>query len=198
MGSRSQTKIEQKALIQECKQVLKETWSTASDDSDDKTIEELDLPSTFRRYTIEDRKIKLQRPRRQKPKTLGVLYEGPKDAKQIDLANPGEEPRHVWIATNLSAEEEQELIATLKEYRDIFAWSYKDLKGVDPEICQHTIPMRDDAKPSRQRPYTYNDNFASKIKEEIDKLLDAKFIYESEHIEWVSPIVIVPKKNGKL
>ena len=59
-----------------------------------------------------------------------------------------------------------------------FAWSYRDLKGMDPEICQHTIPMKEDAKPSRQRPYTYNDTFAKKIKEEIDKLKDAKFIYE--------------------
>ena len=58
--------------------------------------------------------------------------------------------------------------------------------------------MKEDAKPSWQRPYTYNDNFAKKIKEEIDKLLDAEFIYEIEHIEWVSPIVIVSKKNGKL
>ena len=58
--------------------------------------------------------------------------------------------------------------------------------------------MREDAKPSKQRPYTYNENFANKIKEEIDKLLDAEFIYEIEHTEWVSPIVVVPKKNGKL
>ena len=79
-----------------------------------------------------------------------------------------------------------------------FAWSYKDLKGVDPEICQHTLPMREDAKPTWQRPYTYNDNFANKIKEEIDKLLEEEFIYEIEHTEWVTPIVVVPEKNGKL
>ena len=53
-------------------------------------------------------------------------------------------------------------------------------------------------RPRKQRPYTYNDNFGQKIKEEIDKLLDAEFIYEIEHTEWVSPIVVVPKKNGKL
>ena len=58
--------------------------------------------------------------------------------------------------------------------------------------------MKDDAKPRKQRPYTYNENFARKIKEEIDKLLEAEFIYEIEHTEWVSSIVVVPKKNGKL
>ena len=90
------------------------------------------------------------------------------------------------------------LIVSLKEYNDVFAWSYKDLQGVDPKICQHTIPMKEDAKPSRQRPYTYNNIFTKKIKEEIDKLLAAKFIYEIEHTDWVSPIVVVPKNNGKL
>ena len=76
----------------------------------------------------------------------------------------------------------------------MFVWSYKDLKSIDPIIGQHTIPMRDDAKPSKERPYTYNENFAK----QIDKLLESKFIYEIEHIEWVSPILVMPKKNCKL
>ena len=59
-------------------------------------------------------------------------------------------------------------------------------------------PMKEDARPSKQRPYTYNDHFAKRIKEEIEKLKEAEFIYEIEHTHWVSPIVVVPKKNGKL
>ena len=43
--------------------------------------------------------------------------------------------------------------------------------------------MIKDAKPTKQRPYTYNDTFAKKIKEEIDKLKDAEFIYKIEHID---------------
>lgn len=191
------TKVERKALVQEQKKVLKAAWSSTSDDSEgDKGS--ASFPSNFMKYTIQDRKIVLQQPIWEKPETPGVSYDGPEDAKKIDLAEPGEEPRPAWIATDLTPEEEELLISTLKEYRDVFAWSYKDLKGVDPEICQHTIPMRDDAKPSKQRPCTYNENFANKIKEEIDKLLDVEFAYEIEHTEWVSPIVVVPKKNGKL
>ena len=60
----------------------------------------------------------------------------------------------------------------------------------------HSLARR--CKPSKQRPYSYNDNFAAKIKAEIDKLQEVGFIYEIEHTEWVSPIVVVPKKNGKL
>ena len=118
--------------------------------------------------------------------------------KRLILRIQGEEPKPVWIATDLSPEEEDELIATLKEYRDVFAWTYKDLKGVLPNVCQHTIPMKEGDKPVRQRPYAYKETFAKKIREELDKLLEAEFIFEIEHTEWVSPIVIVPKKNGKL
>ena len=192
------TKTERKSLREEHRKLLKDAWSSSSEDSKDNEEDDASSPSKFQCFTIRDRHVVLQRPSRQKPKTPGVSYDGPEDAKKIDLAEPGEEPRLTWIATDLSQEEEELLISTLKKYNDIFAWSYKDLKGVDPKICQHTIPMREDAKPSKQRPYTYNENFANKIKEEIDKLLNAKFIYEIEHTEWVSPIVVVPKKNGKL
>ena len=58
--------------------------------------------------------------------------------------------------------------------------------------------MKIDSKPHKQRPYTYNDTFGKKIKEDIDKLLAVEFIDEIEHTEWVSPIVVMPKKNGKL
>ena len=35
------------------------------------------------------------------------------------------------------------------------------------------------------------------VKEEFQKLLDAGFIYTISDSEWVSPLVLVPKKNGK-
>ena len=81
-------------------------------------------------------------------------YDGPKDAKKIYIADPGEESKPMYIATDLEPEEESELIKLLKEYKDVFAWSFKDLKGVDPIVCQHTIPMREDAKPSKSNTLT--------------------------------------------
>jgi len=35
------------------------------------------------------------------------------------------------------------------------------------------------------------------VKEELQKLLDAGFIYPISDSEWVSPLVLFPKKNGK-
>ena len=100
--------------------MLKKAWSSTDDESDKEANDEQDLPSNFKKYTIEDRKIKLLKPKRDKPTTTGQSYEGPEDAKQVDLVANGEEPRLVWIATDLSPTEEALLISTLKEYKDVF------------------------------------------------------------------------------
>ena len=42
-----------------------------------------------------------------------------------------------------------------------------------------------------------NRKYETVVKEKIDKLLNVGFIYQIEHTEWVLPIVIVMKKNGK-
>jgi len=43
-----------------------------------------------------------------------------------------------------------------------------------------------------------NPNYALKVKEDLNKLLDARFIYLIKTTPWLSPLVIVLKKNGKL
>ena len=110
-------------------------------ESEESEHEHMSVPSHFKKYTIEERKIVTQQPIRS-AQNLGESYDGPENAKKINLANEGEEPKPAYIATDLDPEEEALLIETLKEYKDVFAWSYKDLKGVDPTICQHTIPVR--------------------------------------------------------
>ena len=88
-------------------------------------------------------------PKREKPQQLGESYDGPEDAKRLDLALPREEPHPMYITMDLEPQEEELLLTSLRNHRDVFAWSYKDLKGVDPNICKQTIPMKDDAKPRK-------------------------------------------------
>ena len=57
-----------------------------------------------------------------------MSYEGPGDAKKIDLTCLGEDAKPMYIATDLEPNEERELDKFLQEFRDVFAWSYKDLK----------------------------------------------------------------------
>ena len=43
-----------------------------------------------------------------------------------------------------------------------------------------------------------NLNYAVRIKEEIDKPLKVGFIRSVKQATWMSPIVVIPKKNGKI
>ena len=38
-----------------------------------------------------------------------------------------------------------------QSYKDVFAWSYQDLKTFDISIMQHKIPLKGDAKPHKQK-----------------------------------------------
>ena len=60
-----------------------------------------------------------------------MSYDRHENSKKVDLAQQGEEGKWICIVANLSKEEEEDLSKLLKEYRDVFAWSYKDLKAVE-------------------------------------------------------------------
>ncbi|MCO5602784.1 hypothetical protein L7F22_056922 [Adiantum nelumboides] len=145
-----------------------------------------------------DRKVVYTKAQRTPINGSSGVYDGPAIVKEIELAEPGEESKPVFIAQDLTEMEEAVLKELLKEFKDIFAWTYHDMKGIPPSVVQHTIPMISTAKPVQQRPYPMNPKYAKIVQEELEKLIECGFIYPIEHSEWVSPIVIVPKKNEKL
>ena len=51
----------------------------------------------------------------------------------------------------LPQQEKDKYIELLKEYQDVFAWSYEDLKSYDTNIIQHKIPIKEDQKPFKQK-----------------------------------------------
>jgi hypothetical protein len=52
--------------------------------------------------------------------------------------------------------------------------------------------------PTHQARYELNPNYVTIVKQDINKLLAYGFIKSIEEATWLSPIVVVPKKNGKL
>ncbi len=52
--------------------------------------------------------------------------------------------------------------------------------------------------PAHEVKYRWNPNYATIVKQDIDRLLVVGFIEYVEKATWLSPIVIVLKKNGKL
>ena len=107
-------------------------------------------------------------------------------------------PQNIRVYANMTIKEWKHWFQFFERYKSVFAWTYLDLRGVPAEICEHKIILEDNAKPIRQRQYRMNPKYSLMVKEEIDKLLSCGFIFPVPHSEWVSPIVIVPKKTGKV
>ena len=58
-----------------------------------------------------------------------------------------DQPRELRIRSDLSDDERDNLIQLLREYLDVFAWSYEDILGLDPSIVQHRLPLLPHARP---------------------------------------------------
>ena len=70
--------------------------------------------------------------------------------------------------------------------------------GIDTSIVEHTIKMYPDVKPIRQRLRPVHLKKVISIKEEVEKILHAGFIYPVLLTEWVSNIVPIMKKQGTI
>lgn len=73
------------------------------------------------------------------------------------------------------------------------------MKEIPARYGEHRIDLMDSVVPMRQRQYRQNPKYSLMVKNEIDKYLNARIIYPVLSSEWVSLIVIVPKKmTGKI
>ena len=87
-----------------------------------------------------------------------------------------ENPKKVKISSTLSSEEQKEPTKLLKEFLEVFAWSYEDMLGIDLDIVQHWIPILPEVKPVKQKLRRMKQEWMLKIKEEVVKQLKAGFI----------------------
>ena len=110
--------------------------------------------------------------------------------EEIDLGN-GKEKRPTYISTLLSPEFKNELITILTEYKDCFAWEYDEMPGLNRDLVEHRLPLKPNVRPVKQAPRRFASEVLSKIKEEIERLLKAKFIRTARYVDWVSNIVLL-------
>jgi hypothetical protein len=59
--------------------------------------------------------------------------------------------RGVTIEAHLNPEEEKELIQFLNKNKDVFAWSAKDLQGIDRNIIEHALETDERIAPKKQK-----------------------------------------------
>ena len=86
-------------------------------------------------------------------------------------------PQNINLGKNCTQDERETFMKMFKEFKDVFAWTYKDLKTYDTKIIQHIIPLKEDAKPFQQKLRKMHPSLYSLVKKELNKLLTAKIIF---------------------
>jgi hypothetical protein len=78
----------------------------------------------------------------------------------------------------------------LREYSDLFPTTFTEMKGIAGELGEMKIPLKPEARPIRKRPYRLNPIYKQKVKDEIDRMLEADIIKPVEESEWISLMVV--------
>ena len=117
--------------------------------------------------------------------------------KEVNL-DTVEEPRITYISSLLPYDFKEGIIAILQEFKDCFAWNYDEMPRLDRSLVEHRLPIKPEFHPFQQPPRRMSKEVELHVKEEIEKLLKAKFIKPTRYVQWLANIIPMMKKNGKL
>ena len=104
----------------------------------------------------------------------------------------------IKLSKTLPPDQKLKYVELIKEFQDVFAWSYEDLKSYDTSVIQHTIPLKENQKPFKQKLRRINPVLLPLIEKEIKRMHDAGIIAPIRFSEWVSNLVPTRKKTGEI
>ena len=91
--------------------------------------------------------------------------------------------------------EKSRYLEILSRFPNLFITSYEEIRGFKGEKLK--IELKEGARPIRQKLRRLGQEQMQALKEEVDKLLHAGFITPVNTTDWVSPVVVTPKKDGR-
>jgi hypothetical protein len=118
-----------------------------------------------------------------------------KELEVINLSDNPDVSKPVSISMSLSTKERKCLIDLLYEYKDVFAWDYDEMPGIDPRLVAHSLNEEPGTKPVLQPMRTFHIKVEAQITQEVKKLLATGFIEPIQHPRWLLNIVSIKKRN---
>jgi len=88
---------------------------------------------------------------------------------------------------------QNELIQSFYDYLELFAWSYKDMLGLDKNFMVYNLVVKEGAVPVKQKSRKMHFQVSLLVKKEIEKLLEAGFIRPIGYSKWMANVVLVKK-----
>ena len=107
-------------------------------------------------------------------------------------------PKLINLSTKLTTDQMSKFCILIKEFADVFAWEYIDVKTYDTNIIQHRIPLEKDTIPFKQKLISISSLLLPVTEKEIHKLLKANIIIPLRYSKWIANLVVVRKKNGEI
>jgi len=129
-----------------------------------------------------------------------VKVEGSTEDVEVTKCNIGteEDPKFVKLSSILSKEQRDEYARLLKEFTDLFSWTYEDLRTYDTNVIEHKTPLKEDTKPFKKKIRQINPMLLLIMEKEVKKMLDAHIIIPLRFLEWLANLVPFKKKNGEI
>jgi hypothetical protein len=109
--------------------------------------------------------------------------------------HPTDPAKTASIGANLDPEIDEALRSFLKENWDIFAWHPSDMPGIPRRLAEHSLNILKGYKPIKQTLRCFSEPKRQAMDEELAKLLEAGFIRDIKHPDWLANLVMVPKKD---
>lgn len=103
----------------------------------------------------------------------------------------------VRAGRELNTDKKELLLQCLTKNQDIFSWSYTGMLGIDPQMACHRLYHDHVVTPVKQQKCLCNVDRAKIITGKVDQLLQTNFISPVKYPEWLTNMVVVPKKNEK-
>ncbi|XP_021724556.1 uncharacterized protein LOC110691890 [Chenopodium quinoa] len=72
-----------------------------------------------------------------------------------------------------------------------------EMPGIDPTVMVHKLNVNEDIRPVRQKKRSFSTEKNRAIQEEVEKLLEARFIELCDYPKWLANVVMVKKANGQ-
>jgi hypothetical protein len=126
-----------------------------------------------------------------------TLQPQPEEVEDCDIGTE-KESKIVKISKFLPPKVKFQYRDLLRQYKDVFAWSYDELRTYDTSIIEHRIPLKPEVKPFRQNLRQINPILLPVIEKYVKKLLNWKIIIPLRYLDWVANLVPVRKKNGEI
>ena len=117
--------------------------------------------------------------------------------EELEVINLSDDPnitKPISISKSFSAKERKCLIDLLHEYKDVFAWDYHEMPGIDPGLVAHSLNVEPGTRPVVQPMRTFHTEVEAQITQEVKKLLAAggcQILYRSRRRTGRSDVVLI-------